>query len=213
MAMTDILGNIPVVLLVEDYWRDRRHLPGAGVPGVRPRRSHIAGALRCGVYAWSGGQSVCVADQSPRLLAPAWLGSRLRSAGLPTNLLTMDDPEHAWHRRILHPAFAVRRIDGYLPLITRAIDRRLEQWATRGVIDAYFEETRVIAFDVAAEAFLGIRPGPDLALCRAVFLHGAHQREAEYTALLRRAIDERRARPTDDALGLLAAAGMSGAVR
>ncbi len=120
----------------------------------------------------------------------------------PPNLLTMDDPQHAWHRRLLHPAFAARRMAGYLPLIARAIDRRLATWAARGVVDVY-EEARVITFDVAA-AILGLRAPADLALCRAVYLHGAHRRADELSGLFRRAIDERRVRPADDALGLLA---------
>ncbi len=121
----------------------------------------------------------------------------------PPNLLTMDDPQHARSRRALHPAFAVRRAPDYLPLIVRAVDRRLAAWPARAVVDVY-EEARVITFDVAAEAILGLRDPAALALGRAVFLHGARHRAGEFSDLLRGVIADRGARPTDDALGLLA---------
>ncbi|MGH2347020.1 MAG: cytochrome P450, partial [Chloroflexota bacterium] len=118
-------------------------------------------------------------------------------------LLTMDGAEHARHRELLHPAFAARRIDGYLPVVVGIIERRLASWAARGEVDVY-EEARVITLDVVGEALLGLRPGPEIALCRAVYLHGAHRRCPEFGALLRGRIADRRAHPTDDALGLAA---------
>jgi cytochrome P450 len=73
------------------------------------------------------------------------------------------------------------------------------------VVDVY-QEARVITFEAAACAFLGIRHGPELGLCRAVFLHGAQHRAGEFAALLRRKVEERRGAACADALGLLAQA-------
>jgi len=123
----------------------------------------------------------------------------------PLNLITMDSPEHDWHRRILNPAFSARRMVGYLPLITRIIDKRLGRWGMRGEIDVY-EEARVITLDAVAQVFLGLRSGWEVELCRSVYLHGARQRANEFATLLRQKIAERRAHPFDDALGLLAQA-------
>jgi cytochrome P450 len=123
----------------------------------------------------------------------------------PPHLLTMDDPEHAWHRRLLHPAFAAARLDDARALIVRIVEQRLAAWGSRGVVDIY-EEARVIALDVVAEALLGLHAPADRALCRAVYLHGAHGRAGEVARLLDRQVAERRLHPTTDALGLLAQA-------
>ena len=124
----------------------------------------------------------------------------------PRNLLTMDGAEHAWHRGLFATRpLPARRIDGYLPSIVRIIERRLAGWTARGEVDVY-EEARVITLDVVGEALLGLRPGPEISLCRAVYLHGAHRRRSEFDALLRAKVAERRAHTIDDALGLLAQA-------
>lgn len=127
-----------------------------------------------------------------------------RASG-PRNLLTMDGDEHRRHREILHPAFAARRIESYGPRIARVIDRRLGTWASRGIVDVY-EEARVIALELVADVLLGLRPGQELALCRAVYLHGAHHRADDLRDLLRCKIAERRSEPTGDALCLAAQA-------
>ncbi|HWE60869.1 MAG TPA: cytochrome P450 [Chloroflexota bacterium] len=197
--------SIPYVALSEDYWRDRGPLLARLYEERGPIvRTSLARADVVFLLGPAANQIVLQTQRHAFSHRRGW-DRVFGDAISPPNLLTMDNPEHDWHRRILHPAFAVRRLDDYLPLITRAIDRRLAGWATRPVIDVY-EETRVIAFDAAAEAFLGIRPGAELALCRAVFLHGAQQRADEFATLLRRKVMERRAQPIDDALGLLAQA-------
>ncbi|MGH2409139.1 MAG: cytochrome P450, partial [Chloroflexota bacterium] len=78
-------------------------------------------------------------------------------------------------------------------------------WASRGIVDVY-EEARVIALDLVAEVLLGLRPGEDLTLCRAVYLHGARHRADDLRELLQRTIVERRSEPTGDALCLAAQA-------
>ena len=117
----------------------------------------------------------------------------------------MDPPDHELHRRILAPAFSATRMNSYMPLINRVIERRLTRWSGRAEIDAY-EEARIIAFDLAVRAFLGLQPGPEVELGRAVYLFGAGGRAGAYTALLRRLIAVRRTQPHQDALGLLAQA-------
>jgi len=197
------LTALPAMPLTDGYWRERgpflARLYAAHGPVVRATLGRAEVVFLLGPAA-----NRFVLQTHRRCFAQHdawdWVFGRPSS---PPNLLTMDDPEHAWHRRLLHPAFAIRRMDDYLPLIVRAIDRRLAPWAARGVVDIY-EEARVITFDVVAEALLGLRGPADLALCRAVYLHGAHRRADELAGLLRRAVAERRACPRGDALGLLA---------
>ena len=133
-----------------------------------------------------------------------WSWAFGRTSG-PRNLLTMDGEEHRRHREILHPAFAARRIERYVPRIARVIDRRLVTWTSRRTVDVY-EEARVIALDLVAEVLIGLLPGHESALCRAVYLHGAQHRASDLRDLLQRKIVERRSAPTGDALCLAAQA-------
>lgn len=199
------LDRVPVVTLPDDYWRDR----GPYLARLYAEHGPIVGA-RLGqvpVFFLLGPEANRFVLQTHRdafsnRLGWDWVFGKHTE---PPNLITMDSPEHDRHRRLLHPAFAVRGMQRYMPLLARVIDRRLSGWAGRGEVDLY-EEARVITFDAVAVAFLGIRPGSELTLCRAVFLHGAHRRWGEFAALLRAKVEDRRARPVDDAIGLLALA-------
>lgn len=74
------------------------------------------------------------------------------------SLLSMDDAEHALHRRIWNPAFARAALEAHLPFIQRAVDRRIERWPDRGEIDVA-QESRQISFEAAATALAGLEPG------------------------------------------------------
>jgi len=197
------MAALPVVPLPDAYWRERgpflARLHAAHGPVVRALLGQTEVVFLLGPAA-----NRCVLQTQRRSFAHHagwdWVFGRPSS---PPNLLTMDDPEHTWHRRLLHPTFAAHRLDHTLPLITRVVDRRLATWAARGTVDIY-EEARVVALDVVAEVVLGLRAPEERALCRAVFLHGAHHRAGEFAALLRRTSATRRVHQTDDALGVLA---------
>ena len=127
--------------------------------------------------------------------------------GEPPNMVTLDGEAHDQQRRSAAPAFQVKRMDGYLQLMDAEIRGRIAGWGDFDDVDVY-EEVRTLTFDLAARAFLGIAPGPELELIREGYLvdraaqrRGAH-REAE--ALLRAKIAERRDGAFDDALALLA---------
>jgi retinoid hydroxylase len=133
-------------------------------------------------------------------------------------LLTMDGAEHDQHRRMMNPAFAIGYMDRYLPLMNRIIRERSAGWAAQGEVDIY-EEVRKITFDVAAEALVGLRAGPQVDRFRELFVQilnlgmvasdGADydrqlsQLRSDLYSLLLPKIRERRARPTDDVLGML----------
>jgi cytochrome P450 len=136
-------------------------------------------------------------------------------------LLNTDNPEHAWQRRMMNPAFGIAYMSRYLPIMARVIAERTRDWAERGEVDLY-EESRRIAFDVAAEALVGFERGEQVDHMRDLFfglLHGgadlqtqeewyayAMRVRAELDAMLLRLIAERRGQPTDDILGMLASA-------
>lgn len=94
-------------------------------------------------------------------------------------LLTMDGDEHAHHRQIMNPAFSSRWVAGhYLPIIRAVLDERVTSWAARGEIELH-EEARKIAFDVAAEALLGLRRGAEVDCLRGLYarLFALNERE------------------------------------
>lgn len=125
-------------------------------------------------------------------------------------LLTMDGPEHSQQRRVMNPAFVIGSVDRYLPLMNRIIRQRISAWAVRDGIDMY-QEARKITFDVAAEALVGLKAGPEVDRFRELFVHllmqGMRARTSrlrhEIFRLLQLKIQERREQPSDDVLGLL----------
>ena len=134
-------------------------------------------------------------------------------------LLTMDGPEHDQHRRMMNPAFTISYMDRYLPLMNRIIRERTATWLDRGEVDV-FEEARKITFDVAAEALVGLKTGPEVDRFREIFFglimlgQDADEDGKDYNTrlaelqgelydLLLPKIRQRREQPTDDVLGML----------
>jgi len=54
-----------------------------------------------------------------------------------TALVVTDGPEHDRRRRVVQPAFHVRRIDGYLATIVEEVDRTIDGLAVGQVVDVY----------------------------------------------------------------------------
>jgi cytochrome P450 len=191
--------------LAEGYWRERgaylADLYAAHGPVVRAKLGQTEVVFLLGPEA---NRFVLLTHRDAFSFEMGWSWVFGRDAG-PRDLLTMDGVEHACHRAMLHPALAAHDLERYTPALTRIIERRLATWAAREIVDVY-EEARVITLDVVAEILLGVMPGPELTLCRAVFLHGAHRRTGEFTSLLRARVAERRQYPAGDALGLMARA-------
>ncbi len=133
-------------------------------------------------------------------------------------LLTMDGEEHDQHRKMMNPAFTISYMDSYLPIMNRIIRERIASWAEQGEIDIY-EEARKITFDVAAEALTGLQAGPEVDEFREIFVNILNlgmvaENEEDYNrrmavlqtrlhSLLIPKIQERRAHPTSDVLGML----------
>jgi cytochrome P450 len=137
-------------------------------------------------------------------------------------LLNTDDPDHAWQRKMMNPAFAQAYMSMYLPLMQRIVEDRTGDWAERGEVDLYTESRR-ITFDVAAEALVGFQSGGEVDRIRELFfqlLHGdpgltetyeefvsrIMTARAELDERLLRLIAQRRRSPTNDILGLLVSA-------
>jgi retinoid hydroxylase len=122
-------------------------------------------------------------------------------ASVGQGLLNMDDPLHAFHRRLWNPAFAGASLATYVPVIQRVVRERVATWAGRGEVDVY-DEARRITFDIAACALAGFEPGPDLDRLRDLFhlmFHGFQRRKETRGAFQRR---KSAARTESDALML-----------
>ena len=126
--------------------------------------------------------------------------------GEPPNLVTLDGEPHDQQRRSAAPAFQVKRMDGYLPMVDFEIQRRIADWGERDEVDVY-EETRELTFDLAARAFLGMEPGEEMDVLREGYLVDlARQRKGarrDAEELLKGKIAVRREGDQDDALALL----------
>jgi cytochrome P450 len=199
------LAPIPAATLDKAYWRERgpflARLYAEMGPIVRAQLGRTEVVFLLGP---SANQFVLQTHRHVFSYREGW-GWIFNQTTEPANLLTMDEPEHGVHRRIMRPALTARRVEGYHALLARIIDRRLATWLARGVVDLY-EESRIITFDAVAEALLAVGSGKDLVLWRAVYLHGAYRRRQELTDRYRQMIASRRLQPADDALGLLAQA-------
>jgi retinoid hydroxylase len=135
-------------------------------------------------------------------------------------LLNMDDPEHTRHRNVIEPALMAPYMARYLVIMQRVIKGCISNWGERGEVDLC-EETHKIAFDVAAEALLGLRLGEQVDHLRKLFrtmLNSKYDSRQESEKQFRQRvmvvrdeldqillsiIAERREAPTDDMLGLL----------
>ncbi|GCE14928.1 cytochrome P450 [Tengunoibacter tsumagoiensis] len=140
-------------------------------------------------------------------------------------LLTMDGTEHSQSRKMMNPAFTVNYMNHYLPLMNRVIRDYTGYWAEVGEIDIY-EEARKITFEIAAQAFAGLRSETEIAQFRELFLRilmtprvvepdedfetftreqavKLRQLQGELHTLLLPKIEERRKNPTNDLFGLL----------
>ena len=138
-------------------------------------------------------------------------------------ILNMDGAEHNRDRKAMNPAFTIAYMSRYLPAMLSVIRSRTADWAARGEVDL-FAETRLITFDVAAEALIGLERGEEVDRLRRDFMaliYGdfdppptSHEEYLARVAPIRQGLDqlllariaERRANPTDDVLGLLVAA-------
>jgi cytochrome P450 len=142
------------------------------------------------------------------------------------HLLNMDPPEHRDYRRLLSMHFTPRALDPERPAIERLVDGILDGVAARGEVDFVTDVAAVMPIAVIAE-MLGL-PEED----RDLFFRWTNETlgatDPEYRAAesvretadrairaqmdyFTRMIEERRRRPTDDLIGILANAKLDGA--
>ena len=103
-------------------------------------------------------------------------------------LLNMDDPQHAWHRKLWNPAFSRAFLERYLPIMERVIAQRIGNWGERGTVNVY-EEARQITFEVTAVALAGFQSGHEVEQLRELFytmLHSFNKRKESWSQFKKR---------------------------
>ncbi len=76
----------------------------------------------------------------------------------PTSLLLSDGNEHRRRRRLVQPAFSVRRIDAHLDLVVAEIDRMLDGWRPGRTLVAH-DEVRATVRRIVVRALFGEQLG------------------------------------------------------
>ncbi len=69
-------------------------------------------------------------------------------------LLTLEQPEHLRHRRMIQPAFHRKRIDAYATIMVGETLARLDRWNDGATIDVEHETNR-LALDIVAKSVFG----------------------------------------------------------
>ncbi len=75
-----------------------------------------------------------------------------------TALVVSDGADHARRRRLVQPAFALRRIHGYAPIVIEEVHRTLDTWTPGDRIDLYAELRRAVR-RIAIRSLFGDRLG------------------------------------------------------
>ncbi|MBA3825258.1 MAG: cytochrome P450 [Ktedonobacterales bacterium] len=139
-------------------------------------------------------------------------------------LFVIDDPDHAFQRKLMTPAFTARALAAYQPDMDAVTRDYVAPWSAQEAVDLY-PFARAVTFRLSATLLAGLQPDFDQATFQRLFtrlLAGAsefvrrdipgtkysqalHARR-ELVPLLKRLIAQRREHPTQDALGLLVAA-------
>lgn len=138
------------------------------------------------------------------------------------SLFVQDGDEHRQKRRLIMPAFHRQALHNYLTTMETIAQRYVEKWAQIGTF-SWLSENKQYTFEIASTLLMGSEPGADTESLSHDFdvLTGgfvtvpiraswspygralaARQRLLAY---IDKAIDNRRANPTNDALGLLVA--------
>lgn len=80
--------------------------------------------------------------------------SLLEVSNGPTALVLSDGEEHRRRRRLVQPAFAIKRVDAHLDLIVREVDATLDTWLPGRSLDA-LAELRATVRRIAVRALFG----------------------------------------------------------
>lgn len=95
-----------------------------------------------------------ILSEKPENFTWAEAFSMLEVVDGPTALVLSDGPEHRRRRRLVQPAFALKRVDAHLDLAVREIDRTLDGWVPGRRLDA-FGELRATVRRIVVRALFG----------------------------------------------------------
>jgi len=73
-----------------------------------------------------------------------------------TAIVVSDGDDHRRRRRVVQPAFSVRRLDGHLPLVAEEVNAVIDRWSAGDEVEAY-EALRSVVRRVVMRALFGER--------------------------------------------------------
>jgi cytochrome P450 PksS len=128
----------------------RTKLPMVGPGWVLTRYEDVAAALKDPRF--SNDSRGAMAGTGP---SPKWLPRVFRS--LQTSMITVDDPEHARLRNLVHQAFTPRRIQALSVRIEQIVDELLDAAGRKGQVDLIADFALPLPLIVISE-MLGVPP-------------------------------------------------------
>ncbi len=78
------------------------------------------------------------------------------------SLFLQDGEEHRKNRRLLMPAFHGPALAGYFQAMQQTTERYLMRWEKLGIF-GWFDELKMLTFEIASELLIGAEPGSDVA--------------------------------------------------
>lgn len=100
----------------------------------------------------------CILSEHPENFTWAEAFASLEVANGPTALVLSDGGEHRRRRRLVQPAFSIKRVDAHLDLIVREVDHTLATWTPGRRLDA-FDELRATVRRVVVRGLFGEQLG------------------------------------------------------
>jgi cytochrome P450 len=160
-------------------------------------------------------------DVCSRVLRDRRFGVRMIDAGEPDELfnlsfLELDPPDHTRLRRLAAPAFTVRRVEGYRPLVSRVVHAVIDEARDRRTFDLVSTVAAAVPVAVITD-LLGVPEAERVSLAKHGAVIGsaldgvkslAHARallasNAQLQAMFERVFVLRRAEPGDDVISTL----------
>jgi cytochrome P450 family 142 subfamily A polypeptide 1 len=170
-------------------------------------------------------EDILFASRSPEIFCSGKSSRPERDSWIPS-MINMDDPHHKRRRNLVNRGFTVRRVRAHEPMLRRLCDELIDKVCERGECDFVADIARWVPMVMIGE-LLGVEPQDHALLLKwsDELLGGGHVAQIaddaerrryarsiaeEYGRYIQDVIDDRRRRPRDDLMTILASAEVDG---